>query len=288
MYELGLALEYLHERDVAFGRLNRDCIFLGTDGKVKLVGFGSASSDWKVTRASIDAWRPDDWVPSFANDVYSLGKCILDALTECERTDYGLRVGYGGFSVEDPAAILEKRMCCPDPRSRWKMPIVTQFLAALASLKAQQSSNQDEVSEPTMTVAPSNNMKKEMEDHARALVAELKGYEGWGYPADKVKELMMKRITQTWHALVSISGEDPESIFNELSRLLIQYDVDSSELAMVDTGNDMKWKLEHVRSIVRELETNASVTLQTFTMQRLDQTLKAFSIGDIPQAAQLQ
>ncbi|KAF1314608.1 Serine/threonine protein kinase, partial [Globisporangium splendens] len=90
LYELSLAVQYLHSRNIIHNDLRCDNVLVGGDGKAKLTGFGLASI---INEAEIvidpnhireaERWRKSpEYVASgkasFESDIYSLGMCILE------------------------------------------------------------------------------------------------------------------------------------------------------------------------------------------------------------------
>ncbi|KAF1313134.1 Serine/threonine protein kinase, partial [Globisporangium splendens] len=92
LYELSLAVQYLHSRNIVHNDLRCDNVLVGGDGKAKLTGFGLASNineaeivvDSKHIREA-ERWRKSpeylaSGIASFESDIYSLGMCILEVL----------------------------------------------------------------------------------------------------------------------------------------------------------------------------------------------------------------
>ncbi|KAF1314622.1 Tkl protein kinase, partial [Globisporangium splendens] len=91
LYELSLAVQYLHSRNIIHNDLRCDNVLVGGDGKAKLTGFGLASIineeiviDPNQIREA-ERWRKSpEYVASgkasFESDIYSLGMCILEVL----------------------------------------------------------------------------------------------------------------------------------------------------------------------------------------------------------------
>ncbi|KAF1313651.1 Serine/threonine protein kinase, partial [Globisporangium splendens] len=92
LYELSLAVQYLHSRNIVHNDLRCDNVLVGGDGKAKLTGFGLASI---INEAEIvidpnqireaERWRKSpeyllSGIASFESDIYSLGMCILEVL----------------------------------------------------------------------------------------------------------------------------------------------------------------------------------------------------------------
>lgn len=86
LYEVGLGLKYLHEREFVFGNFTCDHIWIGTNGLAKIVP--SALDDlqpgnWRDDEAGLQASFADQYgeSPSTATDIYMFGACIFEAFT---------------------------------------------------------------------------------------------------------------------------------------------------------------------------------------------------------------
>jgi serine/threonine protein kinase/ankyrin repeat protein len=171
LYEAALGLEYLHERGIIHGDLRCSNILIGTDGMAKLSNFGStgvANHPRSVVRSM--RWQAPEALEgspaSRESDIYSLGMCILEAVsgkkpwsTEGEvytrickgmwnahahasgpydEHDYGTPLGDGIFvSSNDPDFVrcsreLVWRMCRRDPRGRSSLTSVVSELEQLS------------------------------------------------------------------------------------------------------------------------------------------------------------
>ncbi|KAE9345544.1 hypothetical protein PR003_g7901 [Phytophthora rubi] len=110
LHQAALGLEYLHEREIIHGDLRCSNILIGSDGLAKLANFARSNSMHQIrhgatlSRVGSVRWQPPEVLKrealSFASDVYSLGMCILEAVTKGVPwkdigTDYML--GSGGF-----------------------------------------------------------------------------------------------------------------------------------------------------------------------------------------------
>ncbi|KAG1704875.1 hypothetical protein DVH05_004904 [Phytophthora capsici] len=92
LYQAALGLEFLHERGVVHADLKGDNILIGEDGRAKLTDFGlsSVASDTSSSSGSpIGAlrWKAPECMGAngqlgtFASDIFSLGMCIIEAIT---------------------------------------------------------------------------------------------------------------------------------------------------------------------------------------------------------------
>ncbi|OWY99572.1 Serine/threonine protein kinase [Phytophthora megakarya] len=125
MHEAVLGLEYLHERGIVHGDLRCNNILIGGDGLAKLSNFSLCSSMDKSNQFSTKIVESIRWQspevmkgeqPSFASDVYSLGMCILEAMTILyeESSEWVMK-----FKTNwDPKAYLEQ---CTPPGVLWQM-----------------------------------------------------------------------------------------------------------------------------------------------------------------------
>ncbi|KAE9112579.1 hypothetical protein PF010_g10402 [Phytophthora fragariae] len=92
LHQAALRLEYLHEREIIHGDLRCSNILIGSDGLAKLANFARSNSMHQIrhgatlSRVGSVRWQPPEVLKtealSFASDVYSLGMCILEAVTK--------------------------------------------------------------------------------------------------------------------------------------------------------------------------------------------------------------
>ncbi|KAJ8564314.1 hypothetical protein ON010_g7033 [Phytophthora cinnamomi] len=94
LFEVAAGLNYLHEQGVIHGDLKCNNIVVDQDGTAMLTDFGLSflesgpypMQDKKSTLGAMQ-WRAPEYAtmtvtkPSFASDVYSLGMCIIEAVT---------------------------------------------------------------------------------------------------------------------------------------------------------------------------------------------------------------
>jgi serine/threonine protein kinase len=97
LHQVALGLLFLHQKQIVHGDLKGDNILVAADGTAMLTDFGLSFSLQQVapdpTRPQLDdrlgamRWRAPEYAgelstaPSFAADVYSLGMCIVEAVT---------------------------------------------------------------------------------------------------------------------------------------------------------------------------------------------------------------
>jgi serine/threonine protein kinase len=190
LYQAALGLEFLHERNIVHGDLRCRNILIGSDGFVKLANFGSSASSRKAASVNSTAMLKDSmrWQSperlrgeetSFASDVYSLGMCIVEAVTDDtpwgnNRSDYMVnnfkrnwrpednqQVGKNeppGLDGEAPALVC--RMCCQDPEKRLNTTSVVyelEILAAKEEVLAQGGTGHLSMDTATFTAESFNN-----------------------------------------------------------------------------------------------------------------------------------
>lgn len=149
LYEVALGLKYLHERGIVLGNLQCDNIWIGTDGLAKIAECGLESYD----AASADdpdevRWKSSECLgsetPTTASDVYSLGMCMLEAVTG--KVPWGSKsnarvksVVKWGLLPQRPRQMDKRqwglfcRMCSIDPSKREKIANVVEHLKQLAA-----------------------------------------------------------------------------------------------------------------------------------------------------------
>ncbi|RLN90383.1 hypothetical protein BBJ28_00016329 [Nothophytophthora sp. Chile5] len=155
MYEVALALEYLHERSVIHAGLKPDNIRIGRDGKAKLTGFESSRTVVEMTEspASIPRggfrWQAPEVLngsnPSLAADVYSLAMCIILAVSGeppwgTDMADAEVRYQVQQLREQPPRPReftdeqweLVENMCSFDADDRVNVQVVVQRLARFA------------------------------------------------------------------------------------------------------------------------------------------------------------
>ncbi|GMF16469.1 unnamed protein product [Phytophthora lilii] len=92
LYEAALGLEFLHERGIVHADLKGDNILIGEDGRAKLTDLGLSTvvaNTGPSSGSPIGALRwkapvcmgPNGQPAAFASDIFSLGMCIIEALT---------------------------------------------------------------------------------------------------------------------------------------------------------------------------------------------------------------
>ncbi|KAE9046071.1 hypothetical protein PR002_g1867 [Phytophthora rubi] len=161
LHQAALGLEYLHEREIIHGDLRCSNILIGSDGLAKLANFARSNSMHQIrhgatlSRVGSVRWQPPEVLKrealSFASDVYSLGMCILEAVTKGVPwkdigTDYMVRDCKLRWSPENAdedgkwapkclsanARDLVWLMCCQDPKKRASLSSVVHKLERLA------------------------------------------------------------------------------------------------------------------------------------------------------------
>ncbi|GMF38971.1 unnamed protein product [Phytophthora fragariaefolia] len=143
LHEAAMGLEYLHEQGIVYGDLRCSNILIGADNLAKLSNFGLMTS----TRVSSDVfkgtmhWQSPEILegksPSYESDVFSLGMCILEAVTgekpwgDREEMDLKECISrwhpesmYDEISISYPPVSTPEDPRCPDDDARdlvWHM-----------------------------------------------------------------------------------------------------------------------------------------------------------------------
>ncbi|KAG7375710.1 Leucine-rich repeat serine/threonine-protein kinase 2 [Phytophthora pseudosyringae] len=170
LHQAALGLEYLHERGIIHGDLRCRSILIGSDGLAKLANFGRSDGSQsfelpeKSARVGSMRWQSPEVLEggprSFASDVYSLGMCILEAMTKKmpwanEGIDYKVRTLKKNWAPENSehedgapmcltrdARRLVWAMCCRNPDKRATLSAIVDELDHIASkASAAQSEN---------------------------------------------------------------------------------------------------------------------------------------------------
>lgn len=92
LWQASLGLHYLHSKRIVHGDLKCNNILIGSDGHAKLADFGfsferaqSCARLSKKEQTEANRWKAPECLagsnPSFASDVYSLGMCIVEAVS---------------------------------------------------------------------------------------------------------------------------------------------------------------------------------------------------------------
>lgn len=165
MYELGLGVQYLHERGIVHGDLKLNNIVVGSDRKAKVTDFGlsivarqqGVGNQMQISGAfhwlAPECMGADDEreLPTTMSDVYSLGMCIVEGLKiahkEVNRCPWGDRDSItvkvfvknrGQFpylptnSCTSTQLTLMKKMCCRTPSDRISIGAVVYALESFA------------------------------------------------------------------------------------------------------------------------------------------------------------
>lgn len=124
LYEVAAGLKYLHSLEIVHGDLKGNNIVVDQDGTAMLTDFGlsflSAGSRPPQQNLGAMRWRapeyarPIDTPPSFPSDIYSLGMCIVEAVTgakpwgslDDQAVIYNLQ---NGIRLPTPAALTPKQ-----------------------------------------------------------------------------------------------------------------------------------------------------------------------------------
>ncbi|KAJ8564205.1 hypothetical protein ON010_g7141 [Phytophthora cinnamomi] len=156
LHRAALGLSYLHERGIVHGDLRFSNILIGTDGLSKLANFTRNDQVGKreiSSRAGLIRWQAPEVLKgrgwSFASDIYSLGMCIVEAVTKempwkdrC--TDRYINVfnahwtpetkydNWGPNCPPGDARNLVWRMCCNNLHKRVSLAFVVHELERLA------------------------------------------------------------------------------------------------------------------------------------------------------------
>ncbi|GMF59725.1 unnamed protein product [Phytophthora fragariaefolia] len=159
LQQAALGLEYLHERGIVHGDLRCGNILIGSDDKAKLSNFDLSGRVQKSSPVSVDTfkgtmrWQAPEVLkgnpPSTMSDVYSLGMCVLEAVTgKRPWGDYGDRMVenfsknwdprpggdgyYAPYCPSSDASRIVWRMCCQNPQQRTRISSIVAELESLA------------------------------------------------------------------------------------------------------------------------------------------------------------
>ncbi|DBA05018.1 TPA: hypothetical protein N0F65_000706 [Lagenidium giganteum] len=164
LHETAMGLAYVHSQNVVHGDLKCNNILVGADGGARLSDFGLSCVRTRsdvlsagATEVGAMRWKAPECLmakkPTFASDVYSLGMCIIEAVTQEApwgmATDDVVRAMVVNDHalpeqpdcMSDRAWKLIERMCAFDPSARILMSEVVNELAWLKQ--------QEEMSEKT-------------------------------------------------------------------------------------------------------------------------------------------
>ncbi|GMF13583.1 unnamed protein product [Phytophthora lilii] len=176
LHEAALGLAYLRERKIFHGDIRCSNVLIGRDNLAKLSNF-ALSSPASISGETSPHYRSTRWQapevlkgmrPSFESDVYSLGMCILEAVTrhvpwsgqpDDWMKKYKMSWSPESSSGNEPYCMpgdvhdLVWCMCCQDPYRRVSLSSVVYELEHLYSLACSSSEN----SRPTQPdPAPTN------------------------------------------------------------------------------------------------------------------------------------
>ncbi|KAG2856039.1 hypothetical protein PC116_g15190 [Phytophthora cactorum] len=151
LYEAALGLEYLHARGIVHRDLKCDNILVNIDGDAKLTDFGLSaleSAGDQGERSGAVRWVAPECLAgeqaSYASDVFSLGMCIVQAVSgklpwgnQLDNAVVKHRMRNGELpqrplQFSDDQWQLVESMCKFDPRERMHLLVVVQKLRRLA------------------------------------------------------------------------------------------------------------------------------------------------------------
>jgi ankyrin repeat protein/serine/threonine protein kinase len=187
LYQAALGLEFLHERKIVHGDLRCRNILIGSDGLAKLANFelsvwtqtGAFSNPTPVLKDSM-SWQSPERLEgeeaSFASDVFSLGMCIIEAVTGSVPGGYGVDYladdrnwrsddnrdtdDFEPRWLDSKSLVLVRRMCCHDPGKRTSITSVVyelECLAAKEDARAQGGSGHSATDKTISTIDAFNN-----------------------------------------------------------------------------------------------------------------------------------
>ncbi|OWY98166.1 Serine/threonine protein kinase [Phytophthora megakarya] len=151
LYEVGLALEYLHERGIIHGGLKPDNIRIGHDGRAKLTGFECSTTLSNLEQRNIALRGDSRWLApellsnselSFASDVYSFAiqwRTTSPFGVDMSDADIGEKVKTGSLVPKCPNEFNEdqwnlvEKMYCFDANARTTLHEVVQQLKKFAT-----------------------------------------------------------------------------------------------------------------------------------------------------------
>lgn len=155
-YQVALGLQYLHSMKIGHGNLKCSNLLVGDDGLAKISDFGSRFfKPAEYNELVLVSWMKEDanqWKPleyfegstySFKSDVYSLGMCIIEAVTgeppwSSEDAETILDNLYEGISHPRPSGLTDKQwdhvsaLCKIDMSERIELSVVIDMIRELA------------------------------------------------------------------------------------------------------------------------------------------------------------
>ncbi|KAG7381507.1 Mitogen-activated protein kinase kinase kinase mlk-1 [Phytophthora pseudosyringae] len=151
LYEAALGLEYLHARGIVHRDLKCDNILVNSDGDAKLTDFGLsafATAGDQGKRSGAVRWVAPECLAgeqaSYASDVFSLGMCIIQAVSgklpwgnQLDNAVVEHRLRNGEMPQRPPQFTgdqweLVESMCKFDPKGRMHLLVVVQSLKRFA------------------------------------------------------------------------------------------------------------------------------------------------------------
>lgn len=153
LYEVSLGLQYLHELNIIHNDLKCDNFLIGSDGKAKVTDFGlscipnSAEVKIDIKVQGAQQWKSPEHLrgerPTKASDVYTLGMCVLEAVTG--EAPWGTaadvtvrfhvrkgRLPLRPATISDDQWDLIEMLCASDPSYRIKIHSVVERLEEFA------------------------------------------------------------------------------------------------------------------------------------------------------------
>ncbi|KAF1318807.1 Serine/threonine protein kinase, partial [Globisporangium splendens] len=255
LFEVGLGLKYLHERECVVGDLRCDRIWVGTDGLAKIAPFEGGVISNTSGAASDDAnCRPPECSEgkkefTTASDIFLFGLCILEAITGTRSWTVetrGVAASSVGWTKLPPRPVemslpewqLIESMCLFDPSRRVKIAYVVEHLNQFADRRSQATENSRAVDGVTSSesVDLRGYMFPQLSSTIERFLEKLDAKSRLTGDSSESVEVIYKRIFDIYTRLVELHKRPGDPVVTKFCEMLVDIDTFLGVVAVSKTS----------------------------------------------------